>query len=298
MRIRTIIAMTALATLTALGTLLSGCMAVDQIFCAPHCRSETHNSSSLVSFLYPEGSAPPLEDAIPELHLPLRVGLAFLPSQHGGRGELDEAQKEQILERIRARFADRKFVAEIVIVPDYYLTGARGFDGLQGVQRLYNIDLMALVSYDQVTHLDDNRWSLTYLTIIGAYVIPGSSHDVATLVDLAVVDPATRSLVLRAGGTDTRHQSSTLVDLDRDARTASAASFGIASQHMINNFDAALGQFEAAVKAGRANVRVVNRSAENGGKSGGGALGVWELSILFAFVVLRRVSVTRMTGIT
>jgi rhombotail lipoprotein len=292
MRIRTIIAM------TALGTLLSGCMAVDQIFCAPHCRSETHNSSSLVSFLYPEGSAPPLEDAIPELHLPLRVGLAFLPSQHGGRGELDEAQKEQILERIRARFADRKFVAEIVIVPDYYLTGARGFDGLQGVQRLYNIDLMALVSYDQVTHLDDNRWSLTYLTIIGAYVIPGSSHDVATLVDLAVVDPATRSLVLRAGGTDTRHQSSTLVDLDRDARTASAASFGIASQHMIDNFDAALGQFEAAVKAGRANVRVVNRSAENGGKSGGGALGVWELSILFAFVVLRRVSVTRMTGIT
>jgi rhombotail lipoprotein len=78
MRIRTIIA------LTALGAVLSGCMAVDQIFCAPHCRSETRNSSSLVSFLYPDGSSPPLEDAIPELHLPLRVGLAFLPSQHGG----------------------------------------------------------------------------------------------------------------------------------------------------------------------------------------------------------------------
>jgi rhombotail lipoprotein len=170
------------------------------------------------------------------------------------------------------------------------LTGARGFDGLQGVQRLYNIDLMALVSYDQVTHLDDNRWSLTYLTIIGAYVIPGSSHDVATLVDLAVVDPATRSLVLRAGGTDTRLSSSTLIDRDRDARTASAASFAVASQHMIDNFDAALGQFEASVKAGHANVRVVNRAAENGGRSGGGSLAVCDVLMLLAFVVLRRVS--------
>jgi len=217
-------------------------------------------------------------------------GIGVMAGVDGGVGELEEAQKEQILEHIRARFADRKFVAEIVIVPDYYLTGARGFDGLQGVQRLYNIDLMALVSYDQVTHLDDNRWSLTYLTIIGAYVIPGSSHDVATLVDLAVVDPATRSLVLRAGGTDTRLSSSTLIDRDRDARTASAASFGVASQHMIDNFDAALGQFEASVKAGHANVRVVNRAAENGGRSGGGSLAVCDVLMLLAFVVLRRVS--------
>jgi rhombotail lipoprotein len=128
-----------------------------------------------------------------------------------------------------------------VIVPDYYLTGARGFDGLQGVQRLYNIDLMALVSYDQVTHLDDNRWSLTYLTIIGAYVIPGSSHDVATLLDLAVVDPARHARWYCAPAAPMRAcQSSTLIDRDRDARTASAASFGVASQHMIDNFDAAL----------------------------------------------------------
>jgi len=55
-----------------------------------------------------------------------------------------------------------------------------------------------LVSYDQVTRRDDNNWSLTYLTIVGAFVIPATDHDVATMVDLAVVDPASRSLVLRA----------------------------------------------------------------------------------------------------
>ncbi len=43
--------------------------------------SQSRNSSSLVSFLYPNGSTPPQENAIPELHVPLRVGLAFLPTQ-------------------------------------------------------------------------------------------------------------------------------------------------------------------------------------------------------------------------
>ena len=238
---------------------LAGCAGLNEIGCAPHCRSETRNSSSLVGFLYPDGNLPPPQDALPELHLPLRVGLAFLPgAAAGGVGGLDEAQKAAVLEKIRERFATRKFVADIVIVPDYYLTNARGFAGLEGVQRLYNIDLMALVSYDQVTHLDQNGWSLGYLTIVGAYVLHGSSQDMATLVDLAVVDPATRSLVLRAGGTDTRHGTATLIDEGRVARAANGDSFHAAAERMIDNFDQALLRFEADVHAGKAKVRIVS----------------------------------------
>lgn len=81
----------------------------------------------------------------------------------------------------------------------------------------------------QVTHLDGNNLSLRYLTIVGAYVIKGSRHDTTTLVDLAVVDPVTRSLVLRAGGTDTRHGNTTLIDQERETREASAASFDTAT---------------------------------------------------------------------
>jgi rhombotail lipoprotein len=126
--------------------------------------------------------------------LPLRVGLAFLPGQSPGNyAELDDAHKVEILERIRKRFADRKFVGEIVVIPDYYLKSSRGFSGLQGVQRLYNIDLMALVSYDQVTHRDDTNWSLSYLTIVGAFIIKGrSSRRLVSQVRKASMPPATR----------------------------------------------------------------------------------------------------------
>ena len=82
--------------------------------------SQSRNSSSLVSFLYPNGSMPPSQNAIPELRVPLRVGLAFLPSQRGfADSMLDASHREQLLERIRQQFADRKFVSEIVIIPDY-----------------------------------------------------------------------------------------------------------------------------------------------------------------------------------
>jgi rhombotail lipoprotein len=253
----------------SLAGMLSSCAVVEHAFCAPGCQTQAHNSSSLVSFLYPDGKTPPPTNSIPELHVPLRVGLAFLPSQSvGGSASISAAQKQELLEQIKQHFSTRKFVSEITIIPDYYLANARGYSGLQSVQRLYNIDVMALVSYDQVTHTDDNKLSLAYFTIVGAYVLPGSSHDTATLVDLAVVDPATKSLVLRAGGTSANHGSSTLIDVDRDSRSAAAKGFSDATTQLIGNFDSALTAFQDDVRNNKANVKVVSR--DGSGKSGGG----------------------------
>jgi len=63
------------------GFALGGCT----LLCAPYCGGATavhHGSTSLVEFLYPNGTPPPRANSVPELHVPLRVGLAFLP----GRG--------------------------------------------------------------------------------------------------------------------------------------------------------------------------------------------------------------------
>jgi rhombotail lipoprotein len=264
---------------------LSGCAALTPN--CPTCNSHADRSSSLVSFLYPNGAAPK-SDSMPELPVPLRVGLAFLPAQSGSTtAGLSEAQKEQLLERIRRHFADRTFVSEIVIIPDYYLSGAKGFAGLEGIQRLYNVDLMALVSYDQVTYSGDRKYgSLAYLTIVGAFVVQGSEHDVTTLVDLAVVAPKTRSLVLRAGGTDTSHGTSTLIDRAKEERATDAAGYSKATDAMIAHFDTALTKFESDVKAGTAQVRLANRDGTP--RSGGGALDGAGLLLLAVLLATRR----------
>ena len=261
---------------------LTGCA---DFACLGVCHRHTQNSTSLVEFLYPAGATPPPQDAQPQLHLPLRVGLAFLPS-NGAEAEngLDAAHKEALLEEIRQRFISRKFVADIVVIPDYYLRGKAGFESLEGVQRLYGIDLMALVSYDQVAHEDDNNWSLGYVTIVGAYVLKGTRHDVSTLVDLAVVDPATHSLVLRAGGFDTRHGNVSLVRESVELRDAARGGYDAATGQMMDHFDDALRKFESDVHDGKAHVKVVS----NRGIGGGGSLDWFSLIAVLPLVARRR----------
>jgi rhombotail lipoprotein len=106
------------------------------------------------------------------------------------------------------------------------------------------------------------------------------------LVDLAVVDPATRSLVLRAGGTDTRHGDTTLVGAQHDTRETATAGYGAATDEVIDHFDAALTKFEADVRSGKAAVQVV-RNNDPGHAGGGGALG-WPVLALLMLVTFRR----------
>jgi len=241
-----------------LASALGGCT----LLCAPYCggaKSVHDGSTSLVEFLYPNGTPPPRENSLPELHLPLRAGLAFLPGRGIEAAGPDAALRQQLLEQVRQHFSERKFVSEIVIIPDYYLSAQRGFAGLEAVQRLYSVDVMALVSYDQVMHADVNNWSLGYLTIVGMYVLKGNRYDVSTLVD-----PATRSLILRGGGVDTRHGNTTVIEERRESREAGAAAFRAASEQMTQHFDAALTAFEAQVRTGHANVRVVRKDGSGG----------------------------------
>jgi rhombotail lipoprotein len=275
------------AVLLALGTLaLAGCV---NLACLPYCGVQAHNSSSLVDFLYPDGRLPAPDTERPQLSIPLRVGLAFLPTANAQAAGLDEAQKEALLERIKQRFASRKFVSDIVVLPDYYLSGHRGYAGLNGVQRLYGVDVIALVSFDQQTHLDQNDWSLAYLTIVGAYVVKGTRHDVSTLVDLAVVDPQSRQLIIRAGGADLRHGNTTFIDAARETRAANITGFDAATEQMIGHFDAALTKFEAYVRSGTAPVRVVSKNAA-GNSGGGGAFGAGFIGLLLLAVARRAAS--------
>mgnify|MGYP007098394522 CR=1 FL=1 len=64
-------------------------------------------SSSLVDYLYPDGQIPPgVDETVPYLELPLRVGIAFVPGQSAARGALSEATKMRLLEKVKAFEAD------------------------------------------------------------------------------------------------------------------------------------------------------------------------------------------------
>lgn len=228
-------------------------------------------SSSLVDYLYPGGEQPPdVEDRIPYLELPLRVGIAFVPAR-GADSAISEATKIQLLENVKAEFADRDYIAQIEVIPDTYLRSSKGIAGMQQVARIYGADVMALVSYDQVAVSEDNPSSFLYWTIVGAYTIKATSNEVQTFVDTAVFDVKTARLLFRAPGVDKMSDRSTLIESGEVVRKTREASFAAAMTAMTQNLATELDRFRERVKADPT-VADVKWKRDSGG---GGAIALW-----------------------
>lgn len=226
-------------------------------------------SSSLVDYLYPGGEEPtPYDENIPQLSLPLRVGLAFVPSNQRGTEGLSEAHKQVLLNRVKDAFKEREFIKDISIIPDTYLRSSKGFKTIDQIARIYGLDTIALVSYDQVSHTEDTKASILYWTIIGAYFIKGSANDVQTFVDTSVFDVKTHKLLFRAPGLDISEGTATLVNTIEESRKRRAESFDKAMADMTQNLDNELNVFIERVKQEKV-AKVVHRP----GYSGGGVLG-------------------------
>jgi rhombotail lipoprotein len=246
--------------------MLGGC---SWMFHDQHLEHSSQTSTPLVDFLYTHGKVPQL-DAQPELQLPIRVAVSFLPRAAGPRnfqpGAID---REKVLNALREHFRALPYVSEIVIVPDYYLHSGKG-DGLMQIEqlsRLFHFDLFALVSYDQIQDSFQNDRSLAYWTIVGAYFVRGDRNETHTLLDLAVIDPKSRALVMRAGGTSALKGNVTAVDSGRHSVAQSTRGFEVATEQLIANFSRELTAFEQRVRDGTAPVTVVKRST-GGGKGG------------------------------
>ncbi len=233
-------------------------------------------SSSLVDFLYPKGEEPPpVDDVVPTLAIPLRVGLAFVPPSHPSVEELPEARKVELLERVKAAFQGEDYLREIVVIPETYLRSGRGFDTVDQVARLYGLDAIALVSYDQVSMSSDRTSAVLYWTIVGAYLIEGTENEVRTFVDTAVFDTATRKLLLRAPGTDRLERDATLAQSPQQLRRMRDDSFTRAMDQMTTNLQQELVSFRERIKS-EGVVKVVQRN----GQGGAGATGQLEVLVL------------------
>jgi len=243
-------------------------------------------SSSVVDYLYPKGAKfEPAQEGVPEVRLPARVGLMFVPSARTPAG-LTGADRQQLLEKVRDTFKSQPFIERIEIVPDVYLRPGGGFENLEQLARLQGFDIVALVSYDQVADTGDTAASFLYWTIIGAYTVPATRNQVSTFVETTVFDVASRTMLLRAPGQDQRDAGSTAIRA-MDARDAlGRASFQAAMADMTTNLDGAIAGFRERVR-NEGQVKLVDRSGGSWkGRGGGGSMQGWELAALLAALAL------------
>ena len=216
-------------TLLALLAGIAGCASMDQA-------SKQRQVASMLSFLFPGSSQPPpASEAVAVLNVPFRIGVAFVPDNADPTFRLSEADRLKLAGQVRDAFSGYPFVRDIVTVPSLYLEPGGGFANLDRIAALLQVDVIALVSYDQVQHADASGWSFLYWTGVGAYVIEGDRYDVLTALETAVFDIKSRRLLMRAAGTSNIKGSATMVGFSARSREARLASFEEALKQMIGN---------------------------------------------------------------
>ncbi|MDN3652745.1 rhombotarget lipoprotein [Thalassotalea ponticola] len=264
---------------------------------------QTRHKSSVVDYLYPTSAEMAVEPTIPTLTLPLKVGIAFVPEQVSqyrganmwsgvaGGGMLTEAEKSNLLEKVADNFRQYDFVSAIEVIPSAYLTPKGSFQNLEQIKTMYGTDVIALVSYDQVQFTDEGLLSLTYWTLVGAYVISGEKNDTSTMLDTAVYDIRSKALLFRAPGTSNIKGRSTPVNLSEELRSDSREGFEQAAQVMTQNLDNQLAKFKETLKADPSKANIVHKQ----GYSGSGSLNLTVLLLLFC-VPFRSTLRTRLRG--
>jgi len=232
----------------------------------------THYSSSAVQFLYPKKQEKQ-KPQIPALSLPLKVGIAFVPEVSGSStyyrhsNTFTENDKMKLLEEISEHFKQYEFVHSIEIIPSGYLRPEGGFTNLDQIQTMYGIDVIALVSYDQHQFTDEDALSLSYWTIVGAYVVPGEKNDTHTMVDAVVYDIKSRKLLFRAPGVSLIKGTATPVNVSKKLREDSIEGFKLASRDLIVNLDVQLQLFKKKVKDMPQEYKITKKPGYTGGGS-------------------------------
>jgi len=257
---------------------------------------QSRTNSSVVDYLYPKNTETIVQPSTPVLKLPIKVGIAFVPEQSTrskginmwsgviGGGALTEVNKSILLEKVADNFRKYEFVSEIEVIPSAYLTTGGGFSNLDQIQTMYGIDVIALVSYDQVQFTDEGILSLTYWTLVGAYVISGEKNDTSTMLDTVVYDIQSKKMLFRAPGTNNFKGSATPVNLSEELRSDSMKSFEAATSQMTSNLDIQLSNFKEKIRNNPEKVKIILRE----GYSGGGVFGIIEITLIFLFIVIVR----------
>jgi len=258
-----------------LGT--AGCMSFGQ---------RTAQGTSVMQFLYPKEPDHIERTSTPVLSLPLRVGIAFVPSGSGNRGawmadaHLPEARKQQLMKQVADQFRELPYVSAIEVIPSAYLRTEGGFENLDQLKSMFRVDVIALVAYDQVQFTGESVLSLAYWTIVGAYVVQGERNDTQTLMETVVFDVASRRMLFRAPGTSQVKASATPINQSEALRTDSGKGFDLATTAMIENLKGELTGFRERIKQTPDEIKIVHKP----GYTGAGDFGLWGAALLAGIV--------------
>ena len=249
------------------------------------CSTQARYYSSAVDYLYPGKSDPIEHPDIPVMSIPMKVAIAFVPDTNNQRHRtfwqefmqgharqptgmvLSEKQKIDLMQEVSNHFRKYPYIGSIEIIPSAYLTPQGSFANLDQIRTMYQVDAIALLSYDQVQFTDEGATSFLYWTIVGAYVVPGEKNATHTMMDAVIYDIKSRKMLFRAPGLSQIKDKATPVNLSEALRRDSEQGFQMAARDLVTNLDAQLALFKDKVEKEPSEYKVEYRAGYTGGGS-------------------------------
>ena len=207
----------------------------------------------MVEYLYPKKAEPVEVAQAPVLTFPMYVGIAFVPegpaSHYRDTLLLTETEKLVLMREVGKHFKQYAYVKGIDLLPTQYLTPGGSFENLEQLRTMFGIDVIVLLSYDQVQFTDTGWGRYGYWTLVGAVVLEGEKNETATMVDAAVYHISSRKMLFRAPGTSRVKNSSTVVHAEEELRHDSENGFRMAATNLVVNLQEQLDLFKEKVKS-------------------------------------------------
>lgn len=252
---------TILYILLACFTLCSGCA------CGSTVRT-VQRQSNLATFLF---GGPALQGPLQKapLTLPARVGVSFVPGDPATQG-IPEATKKEVIEAVRSQLAKHtRYVAGAQGIPSIYLTPKGGVSNLEQVARQFDVDVLVLLGANQFQkHERNSLAAFLDITVIGAFIIPGSTVDTSTVLEAAVYHVPSRALIFRTDGADRTTSRSTQFGSNQSAQNDAVSSIEDASKKLVVSIGEALVNFEKFDVATAPEIRPVSSVADTPHDSG------------------------------
>lgn len=223
--------------------------------------------SALADYLGRPAAAEPVATGPVDLRLPLRLGILFVPGAEtratGGTatgGTATAVDEAELHRRVAERFGEKPWTLSFKVIPALYLGRGGGFEDLDRVARSFGVEVVALVSVDQLQASRPRWYAWTYWTVVGAYMVKGDRNDTTTFVDAAVFHVPSRTFLFRAGGAGTTHGGSTWAGREGALREQSRESLTLAMAELSTSLDKGVEAFKRDLARG-ARPEIVLRDA-------------------------------------
>lgn len=166
----------------------------------------------------------------------LAIGIAFVPGNYDMPG-MSEARKVDLMHQVKRELEYVYPSTSIQVIPQTLLRARGGFPNLTQIGKTYQLQYIALISFDQTLHAEDNELATLNWTGVGAMLLPGSQFETETMVDLSLFQLNNRRLLLHATGTDDQESASSLFSSVREVRKIRYQSFQRAFDQLLSNLN-------------------------------------------------------------